>query len=63
MEEAKSFLLSRTMWGLFLALVGAGMDRLGFETSSLNGLDGDIVSLLGIAFAAYGRFKAVKKLK
>jgi len=63
MEEAKSFLLSRTMWGLFLALVGAGMDRLGFETSSLNGLDGDFVSLLGIAFAAYGRFKAVKKLK
>lgn len=63
MEEVKSFILSRTLWGLILALAGGIMDKMGFETTALNGLDGDIVSILGLAFATYGRFKAVKKLK
>lgn len=63
MNEVKSFLQSRTIWGAILAMVGAGLSGAGFDTGSLNGLDGEIVTIVGGALAAYGRVKAVKRLK
>jgi hypothetical protein len=63
MDNYKSFLQSRTIWGALLAVVGAVMNGAGFDTGSLNGLDGEIVTIVGGALAAYGRVKAVKKLK
>lgn len=63
MSEFKSFLQSRTIWGAILAMVGAGLSGAGFDTGSLNGLDGEIVTIVGGALAAYGRVKAVKKLR
>lgn len=62
-NEVKSFIQSRTIWGAFLAVFGAAMSAAGFDTGSLNGLDGEIVTIVGGALAAYGRVKAVKKLK
>lgn len=62
-KEVKSFLQSRTIWGAILAVVGAVLNASGFETGSLNGLDGEIVTIVGGALAAYGRVKAVKKIK
>lgn len=62
-EETKSFLRSRTIWGAVLAVIGAVLNASGFDTGSLNGLDGEIVTIVGGALAAYGRVKAVKKLK
>ena len=62
-QEVKSFLQSRTIWGAILAVVGAVMNGAGFDTGALNGLDGEIVTIVGGALAAYGRVKAVKKIK
>jgi len=62
-ENVKSFLLSKTMWGIAISFVGLVLTQLGFDTTMLNGLDGEIVSFLGLALAGYGRIVAVKKLK
>ena len=62
-QDAKSFLQSRTIWGALLAVVGAVLNGAGFDTGSLGGLDGEIVTIIGGALAAYGRVKAVKKIK
>ena len=63
MEETKNILLSRTICGAAIAVVGAIMSAMGFDSSALNGMDGEIVTLIGGAIAAYGRVKAVKKIK
>jgi len=63
MEETKNILLSRTIWGAAIAVVGAIMSAIGFDSSALSGMDGEIVTLIGGAIAAYGRVKAVKKIK
>jgi len=63
MEETKNILMSKTIWGALLAVAGAVMNAMGFETTSLNGMDGEIVTLIGGVIAAYGRVKAVKKIK
>ncbi len=62
-NDTKSFLQSRTIWGALLAVIGAVMTGAGFDAGPLNGLDGEIVTIVGGALAAYGRVKAVKKLK
>jgi hypothetical protein len=63
MNDVKPFLLSKTIWGAIIAMVGAVMNSMGFETSALSGLDGEIVTLIGGALAIYGRVRAVDKLK
>ena len=63
MEETKNILLFKTIWGAAIAVIGAVMNAMGFETSALNGIDGEIVTLVGGVIAAYGRVKAVKKIK
>ncbi len=61
--EVKSFLQSRTIWGAILAVVGAVLNAAGFDTGSLGGLEGEVVTIVGGALAAYGRVKAIKKIK
>lgn len=61
-NDTKNFLQSRTIWGAILAVAGAALSAAGFDTGSLNGLDGEIVTVVGGALAAYGRIKAVKKI-
>ena len=62
-QDTKSFLQSRTIWGAILAVVGAVLNGAGFDTGSLGGLEGEIVTIVGGALAAYGRVKAVRKIK
>lgn len=62
-NEVKSFLQSRTIWGAILAVAGAVLNAAGFDTGSLGGLEGEVVTIVGGALAAYGRFKAVKKIR
>lgn len=63
MDGIKNFLMSKTIWGALVAAIGAFMSASGFETTSLNGFDGELVTLFGSIFAMYGRVKAVKKIK
>jgi len=62
MDETKNLLQSKTVWGAVLAFVGVVMNAMGFETEALQGLDGDLVTIVGAALAIYGRIKAVKKI-
>jgi len=62
MEEVKNIFTSKTIWGVIITLVGSVMEKFGFETTVLNGLEGEIVTVVGAALAVYGRIKAVKKI-
>lgn len=62
-QDAKSFLQSRTIWGAIISVVGAVMSAAGFDTGALDGLDAEMVVLVGGALSTYGRFKAVRKIK
>lgn len=63
MDDTKNFLQSKTIWGAILAVIGAAMSASGFDATPLYGLDGEIVTVVGGALAAYGRIRAVKKIK
>jgi hypothetical protein len=63
MEDTKNILLSKTVWGVFLSIVGVILNAMGFDSTGLNGAEGDIVVLAGAALSFYGRITAVKKLK
>jgi hypothetical protein len=62
MEDVKSFVLSKTIWGVVITALGSFLNTKGFDTGVLNGLDGEIVTVLGAVLAIYGRVKAVKKI-
>ena len=72
MEPTKPFYLSRTFWGAIVALVAAALGLVGREMpAETAGLLADdavqlasaLVTVVGSAFAIYGRFKAKKKIK
>jgi len=63
MEQVKSALLSKTIWGAIVAVIGGVLSAGKFDITGLTGIDGEIVTFLGSAFAVYGRIVAVKKLK
>lgn len=62
MENVKSALSSKTLWGAVIAILGAGLTSFGFDSSMLGGMDGEIVTFFGSAFAIYGRIVAIKKI-
>jgi hypothetical protein len=62
-EETKNVLQSKTIWGALVAIVGVILNLMGFDAAGLNGMEGDIVTVVGAALAAYGRVVAVKKIK
>ena len=62
MEDVKSFILSKTIWGVVITALGSFLNTKGFDTGMLAGLDGEIVTVLGAVLAIYGRVKAVKKI-
>ena len=67
MQNAKSFLASRTVWGVVIALGAQVADRWGFRIDQeLQDQTVDIilqvVSVAGAALAIYGRVKATKQL-
>lgn len=61
-DETKSFLTSKTIWGAVVAIVGAALSAFHLDVTGLNGIDGDIITVIGGALAIYGRVTAVKKI-
>lgn len=62
MDDVKSFILSKTIWGVVITALGSFMHSKGLDASGLTGMDGEIVTVLGAVLAIYGRVKAVKKI-
>lgn len=68
MEEAKSFLMSRTIIGLIVTAVAFFAKAKGYEID-VEGLTGEVTDLvqnvvgcIGLVLALYGRIKATKKV-
>lgn len=67
MKTIASFLGSKTIWGLVIAAVPTVAKLFGFElagdfTAQLSALIDQLVTLGGLAFAAYGRAVALRPL-
>lgn len=64
LKQAKSMLLSKTMWGIVITLAAQAAPKLGLHIGSdmTTQYASEIVTLLGSAFAMYGRYKAFKTL-
>lgn len=67
MKTIASFLTSKTIWGLVVAAVPTVAKLFGFElagdfTAQLSALIDQLVTLGGLAFAAYGRAVALHPL-
>lgn len=62
--NTKSFLTSKTLWGLVIAAVGALLSHfhVTLTDADVNGLTGDITEAAGILVAAYGRVVATQPL-
>lgn len=66
MNDAKSFLLSKTLWGILISAAGAILPKIGlmpFTDAGADEMAGLIVTILGAIFAVYGRIVAQKPLK
>lgn len=57
MDETKSFLTSKTLWGLLITLVAPLLAQHGI-TFDQAGLTNDLIGLAGFGLAVYGRFQA-----
>lgn len=62
-DETKSFLTSKTIWGAVVAIAGAALSAFNLDVTGLNGIDGDIITVVGGVIAIWGRVTAVKKIK
>lgn len=72
MLGAKNYLLSKTLWGLLITLIGTILEKYGYKISEedsafLSSSIVDFMSVLltfgGIIIAAIGRIRATKVLK
>ena len=61
MDESKSFLLSKTFWGLVVSVAAMVCKQYGIEIDQA-GIANDALGFVGAAFALYGRFVAAKDL-
>lgn len=57
MDETKSFLLSKTLWGLLIGFAAPLLAQHGV-TVDQTGLTNDLIGLAGFGLAVYGRFQA-----
>lgn len=65
MNETKSILLSKTVWGVIIGVLGILLPKFGLmplDDAAADMLAGEIVSAIGALLAIYGRIKAVKKI-
>jgi len=66
MNDAKSFLLSKTLWGIVISALGSILPKVGlmpFTEAGAGEVAGMIVTVLGGLFAIYGRVAAQKAIK
>ena len=59
MNEVKSFLESKTIWGAFVALIPTLTAVLGFD---MGATADNVVTIAGLVFVIYGRIVASKKI-
>jgi hypothetical protein len=63
MGEMKSIVLSKTVWGVVISIVATAAGAAGYDIGGdTEGLANDVVALIGLGLALYGRVKAVKRL-
>lgn len=62
MQEFKSFLTSKTIWGAIIAGASIVAAKLGYGLGSAEGWVNDLVALAGLGLSIFGRVKAVKKI-
>lgn len=60
MKDVKSWIKSKTIWGVIIALSPLFSDKLGFD---IGATATDILELIGSAFAIYGRVTAKTEIK
>lgn len=60
--DAKSLVLSKTFWGLVIAVAAPILAKHGW-TIDAEGWSNDIMTFLGAGLALYGRFKADRPVK
>jgi len=66
MNEAKHFLMSKTIWGVLISLAGVVMSKFGltpFDEATAQTLAGEIVSMIGAVVVVIGRITAQTSLK
>lgn len=63
MDDVKSMLQSKTIWGALIAVLATVAQIAGFDVGDTNGLAEQVVAVLGGLLAVYGRITAVKKIK
>ena len=62
-SEVKSAIQSKTMWGAIIALASTGAKIAGYDIGNPELYVNDIVSLVGVVFAMYGRITATTRVK
>jgi len=62
MNDVKSILQSKTIWGALLSLVSVGLTAAHVDMGPVDGWVEAIVGLVGVVLAIYGRIVAVKKI-
>lgn len=62
-QEVKSAVQSKTMWGAVLALVATAAKIAGYDIGDPSLYVNDIVTLVGVVFAMYGRVTATSRVK
>lgn len=62
MENVKSALTSKTIWGSVISFAVIGLSFLKIDLGDQTSLVETIVGLFGAIFAIYGRIVAVKKI-
>jgi hypothetical protein len=60
MDTTKSALNSSAIWGVVIALLPLVARFTGIEAEVLEGLVGDLIQIIGLVLAAWGRIKAEK---
>lgn len=62
MNEVKSILQSKTVWGSALAVLATLAQIAGYDIGDTNGLAEQVVAVIGGLIAIYGRITAVAKI-
>jgi len=62
MTDIKSILLSKTIWGALISIISLVLSFFGIQLVDTVGWSNDLVSLIGLGYAVYGRIVATKKL-
>ncbi len=63
MQDTKSLLQSKTIWGSIITMASVGAQLAGIDIGDTGGWVNSITALIGAALSFYGRIKAVKRIR